>query len=113
MEQTQEMEDLGKRATAILNKILAKEFAPPKARYLCLKNRFFVWTTNETSNGFQVVTYIRTKKAYKISKELFKKKRSQARKQAFRWFNAYLKKLKEKGYYKDWTDEQLKSVRNW
>ena len=113
MEHTQEMEDVDKQATAILNKYLAKMYAPPKARYLNLKNRFFVWTTNETSKGFQVVTYIKTKKAYKISKELFKKKRTQARKQAFRWFDAYLKKLREKGYYKDWADEDLKSVRSW
>jgi len=104
------------KATKILNKYLAKMYAPPKARYINLKNRFFVWTTNKTSNGFQVVAYIRTKKAYKISKELFKKKRSQARKQAFRWFNAYLKKLREKGEWKNCNEETLKwlkKVRSW
>ena len=117
MEVTKECQMATDKMVVEINKI-ANEMLNPKmyARYINISNRYFVWQTKPNEKGYQVVTYISTKKKYKINNSLFKRTRSQARKQAFRWFDSYLKRLQTKG---EWTNPNertmkwLKQVRSW
>jgi len=116
MEVTKEHIEATNKIVREMNKLIAPYFEQPKARYINISNRYFVWQTKPNEKGYQVVTYISTKKKYKVSKSLFKRTRSQARKQAFRWFDSYLKRLQTKS---EWTNpsertmEWLKQVRSW